>query len=98
MDELIDTAITVIQIGIIAVLLAWCALGHWVRTHSRTPAAVRWAHARLETPFAVSYLGVLAAAWTLHGSTAAALWGLGMFPLWAAHRPVAGRRQAVRRP
>lgn len=98
MDEFIDTAVTATRIGVIAVVLAWCALGHWVRTHRCVPAAVRRAHLQLETPFAVAYLIVLAAAWTLHGSTTAALWGLGMFPLWAAHRPLAEPRRPVRRP
>jgi len=88
MNPISELLMTTVLAVTVTYLLAWSALGRWVRDDPTAPPVARDVHASLTSPFGGATWLVAATAYTLHGPVMAALWAVGLLALWAAYRPV----------
>jgi len=98
MNPISELLMTVLLAATVTYLLAWSALGRWVRDDPQAPPVAHQVHASLQSPYLGATFIVAATAYTLHGFVMAALWAVGMLALWAACRPAAEASPATSAP
>ena len=89
MNPISELLMTTVLAVTVTYLLAWSALGRWVRDDPTAPPVAREVHASLQSPYLGVTFIVVATAYTLHGATIAAAWTVGLLALWAVCRPAA---------